>query len=813
MRISRLSLMLGLACAAGAANAGGPLYLSMESGELRPLTWDMSQGPIPVYVDGGGAFTYDFDGTTPFLTIERANEITAFAFNEWSSVPTSTFKAEIAGTIADQAGIADVTGANATQVYNVENGYGFWVLYDTDGSILEEYFGVSRNSVLGIAFPEWGDGEGHIIEATAVMNGWAVHEADTEGNRIAGVFTHEFGHAINLSHSQVNGPMVYQSYTYAPYQPGIKGCVAPVHRYDYPDGLGATPADPSTLETMFPFIDNWGDAAAEQSTIDHADDMAAISNLYPTADYASSRGSISGVLRLKDGQTEFSGINVIARNVNDLMGDAVSAMSGDQTQGQIGPDGRFTINNLTPGQQYVVHIEEITSGGYPTTPQMMMSQGEYWNAVEGTDPAVDVACDATPIVAEAGVTKTADITYNGYLTGVQFTPIVAAHLVDLSKSGRRASGVAGGSIGFTWDENKGIELMPEGIGVAQGSMDRNGERILVLADPDGNGIQEPAILANGKVTGLGDLSGNTCASSSQSGVYSALGWALNDAGNKVAGFAVVDRDGDGRCGEGTPMETVPMVWDAKGGMRELPTSFEQPMPWVRADGMSGNGRVIFGTSNFQAGVAWVDEGPMIDFGAMLNVRSLGTANYDGTRVPMSTAEGVLLWNAIRGTGTDAFTNIDGLHYCRDVPYLDWFGQDLCAQYTEEELLELVGVVPVSLHDTTDKGDIIIGRAGSFFTGFYGAMWIEGIGWMQMNEFLHKQGVVEAQDIPFDNPLAISASGSEIVGGIPGASFSWLIQADQVYVCENGQSVLTGFPGGVRAKIAAGAEFGRCEFLD
>ena len=119
MKMTRLSVLLGLSLAAGAANAGGPLYLSTDSGELRPLVWDTSNGPIPVYVDGGGAFTYDFDGTTPFLTIERANEITAFAFNEWSSVPTSTFKAEIAGTIADQAGIADVTGANATQLYNV----------------------------------------------------------------------------------------------------------------------------------------------------------------------------------------------------------------------------------------------------------------------------------------------------------------------------------------------------------------------------------------------------------------------------------------------------------------------------------------------------------------------------------------------------------------------------------------------------------------------------------------------------------------------------------------------------------------------
>ena len=114
---------------------------------------------------------------------------------------------------------------------------------------------------------------------------------------------------------------------------------------------------------------------------------------------------------------------------------------------------------------------------------------------------------------------------------------------------------------------------------------------------------------------------------------------------------------------------------------------------------------------------------------------------------------------------------------------------------------------------TDKGDVILGRAGSFFTGFSGGIWIEGLGWMSMTEFLHKQGVVEADDVPYNNPLAVSASGSEIVGGIAGAQFSWMIEADQVYVCENGQSVLTGFPGGLRAKVAAGAEFGRCEFLD
>ena len=103
--------------------------------------------------------------------------------------------------------------------------------------------------------------------------------------------------------------------------------------------------------------------------------------------------------------------------------------------------------------------------------------------------------------------------------------------------------------------------------------------------------------------------------------------------------------------------------------------------------------------------------------------------------------------------------------------------------------------------------------GGFFTGFAGGIWIEGLGWMTMEQFLRKQGVVEAETlpVPYDNPTAISASGSEIVGGIAGALFSWMIKAEQVYVCENGQSVLTGFPGGLKDKVAAGAKFGRCEF--
>ena len=286
-----LGAAIGLSLASSAAQSAGPLLLT-ETDPPVPFVWDMTQGPVPVWTDGGGAFTYDFDGVTPFITIERANEITQFAFQQWTDVPTATFAAGVAGTIESQTGIPDVTADDAAQFYEVENGPGVWVLYDTDGSILEEYFGISKYAVLGIAFPEWADENGHITEATALMNGFLVSADDINGESTAGVFTHEFGHAINLSHAQVNGPMVYSSYHFegAERFPGVPGCVAPVHAWNHWDEDGVNKADPAIIETMYPFIDTFTTAGREQSTIENLDDITAVSNLYPEPGYPAEQG-------------------------------------------------------------------------------------------------------------------------------------------------------------------------------------------------------------------------------------------------------------------------------------------------------------------------------------------------------------------------------------------------------------------------------------------------------------------------------------------------------------------------------------------
>ena len=109
----------------------------------------------------------------------------------------------------------------------------------------------------------------------------------------------------------------------------------------------------------------------------------------------------------------------------------------------------------------MVYIEPIMAGGYPTTPQALVSQGEYWNVAEGSDPTTDTPCDATPILAEAGVTKQADITYNGYTKGVQFSPMPGVVIQQISKSGSRAIGIAG-STPVMWDEKTGYSLLPPG---------------------------------------------------------------------------------------------------------------------------------------------------------------------------------------------------------------------------------------------------------------------------------------------------------------------------------------------------------------
>ena len=75
--------------------------------------------------------------------------------------------------------------------------------------------------------------------------------------------------------------------------------------------------------------------------------------------------------------------------------------------------------------------------------------------------------------------------------------------------------------------------------------------------------------------------------------------------------------------------------------------------------------------------------------------------------------------------------------------------------------DLLGPIAILPFDMNDDGTVIIGRAGSFFDGFLGAMWIEDLGWLNLRDFFYKQGVTEAFNFPMNNPGSISGSGREM----------------------------------------------------
>ncbi|AOS96352.1 hypothetical protein AUP74_00885 [Microbulbifer aggregans] len=816
MKMNKLSIAIGLALASAGAQAGGPLYIHEPT--MQPYKWDTSKGEIPVYTDGGPmtptadggeapAFTVNYDGTV-FLSIEQANAVTAKAVAEWSNVETSTLRMSIQGTIEEQTGIADVNETNVGEIYAKENGYGFWVNYDTDGQILEQYFGVPKNQVLGIAFPEWADEEtGEILEATALMNGWFVDINDTEGEMVAGVFTHEFGHAMNMSHSQANGHFSYMAAAYRPYYDGVPGCdTANVYK-----GFPKPAAD--TIETMFPYINVRGEQGRQQASISVRDDIVNISDLYPTEAYKTQYGSITGKLYLKDGVSEYSGINMVARNIDNPMYDVITQQSGNQTQGLVGPDGTFTINGLQPGARYVLYTDTIKAGGYPTAPTSIVSESEYWNAGESTNPAEDRACSFTPITVQAGETKRTDMYFNGYEDGIQYTPLVQAFVTDLAKNGKKAFGTVGNGIPFIYDAvQKSYSLHPNvDLRTNGGKMNKNATKAVTTADLDGNGIREPVMwdLASNQLKPMQDLNGNSCGGSGSLGTQAASVWDMDDTGEVMVGLGYKDVDGDGNCQRNGGGEMVPVKWDKHGNIEELPYDIPGYVQWVRADRVSGNGEVITGSNTYKQ-VAWVD-GEFRDLYSEFGAKNATAMTRDGSMVALDTDTGVQLWN----TKTDELESIGGLTWCEDMDYNHFFLGNLCTnpRYGAEFVQNYFGPIQVMPIDMNEDGSVIVGRAGSFFTGFIGAVYLEGIGWINTRDFFNKQGVVEASQFPVDNPLALSGDGSEMMGNLAGATITFDIDMDTAFVCKDGQDREVSFPKQLIAEVQGGAEFGRCAHLN
>src|SRR5262249_31711313 len=143
------------------------------------------------------------------LSNARANDMVTFATNQWSSVPTSTFRNANIGDFS-LISMGDVDQYTIELITDQWNGGGSDVVYDNDGGIMKNFFGVSPTSVLGITDIESAAPDSpEITEAWMVLSGPGVRANDPDGVAFQGVVTHEMGHALNLAHTQSNGWSVY----------------------------------------------------------------------------------------------------------------------------------------------------------------------------------------------------------------------------------------------------------------------------------------------------------------------------------------------------------------------------------------------------------------------------------------------------------------------------------------------------------------------------------------------------------------------------------------------------------------------------
>ena len=119
--------------------------------------------------------------------------------------------------------------------------------------------------------------------------------------------------------------------------------------------------------------------------------------------------------------------------------------------------------------------------------------------------------------------------------------------------------------------------------------------------------------------------------------------------------------------------------------------------------------------------------------------------------------------------------------------------------------------PAETYGVSDDGSIVVGRAGDFWYGFIGFIWMEELGMVDLNEFLQGQGIMEAYTSALIGPLSVSGDGKTIVGwGTNSVNmFSFAVTLDQVWVCNGEKSQMVGFPGAMASHLNRGAELGMC----
>ena len=268
------------------------------------LKWD-SSNPIVYRIDPGSLGTRDH---------EDGAQLIRDAFDRWEAVETSEIGFEDGGNLD-----VDVDATNYMPFLDTPQP-AVSIIFDADGEITDDLLGAgSSNNILGFAAPSF-PVDGLYTYGIAVLNG-----LNAERPSLPQTITHELGHLVGLDHTLVNRQILaLESGRFLPLM--------------YPLSLIGQSPDPKR------------------------DDIAWISWLYPTPDFQTTFGTISGRVLRRSG-FPFPGAHVVAVKLEpgteDQPVESRFEVASSISDFLLQAEGEFEIPGLIPGD-YFVFFEQIS---------------------------------------------------------------------------------------------------------------------------------------------------------------------------------------------------------------------------------------------------------------------------------------------------------------------------------------------------------------------------------------------------------------------------------------------------------------------